>query len=111
LPKARHWSTYCLKSQTKNHYRYYSQEAIERLRLIKQAQTTGFTIAELKELAEAYDADSLTTQQQMASLRRKVDEIGRKIAELERFQMSLTCKLAWMEQEEKGSAHQESSSL
>jgi DNA-binding transcriptional MerR regulator len=37
-----------------NNYRFYSPEAIERLKLIKQAQATGFTIMELKELAEAY---------------------------------------------------------
>jgi MerR family transcriptional regulator, copper efflux regulator len=92
-----------------NNYRYYSEEAIERLMLIKQAQTTGFTIAELKELAEAYDAGSLTTHQQVVSLRRKVDEIGRKIAELERLQTSLTSKLAVMEQGETVSAHQDRS--
>jgi DNA-binding transcriptional MerR regulator len=61
-----------------NNYRYYSDEAIERLRLIKQAQATGFTIAELKELAEAYDAGSLTAQQQAVSLRRKIEAIGKK---------------------------------
>lgn len=84
-----------------NNYRYYSTEAIERLLLIKQAQTTGFTIAELKELAEAYDAGSLTIHQQVVSLRRKVHTIDSKIAELERLRMSLTSKLAKMEQEER----------
>src|SRR6266849_6128070 len=64
-----------------NNYRSYSQEAIERLRLIKQAQATGFTIAELKELAEAYDAGKLSKGQQVRSLRRKVEEFGKKIAE------------------------------
>src|SRR5437879_11319658 len=75
-----------------NNYRYYSEEAIERLMLIKQAQATGFTIAELKELAEAYDVGSLTTHQQVVFLRRKVDAIGKKIAELERLQTSLISK-------------------
>jgi MerR family copper efflux transcriptional regulator len=88
-----------------NNYRYYSEEAIERLMLIRQAQTTGFTIAEIKELAEAYDAGALTTDQQMVSLRRKVDAIGRKIAELERLQTYLSSKLAAMEQKETVSAH------
>jgi DNA-binding transcriptional MerR regulator len=92
-----------------NNYRYYSEEAIERLRLIKQAQATGFTIAELKELAEAYDAGSLTKEQQVVSLRRKVEAIGRNIAELERLQTSLISKLAMMEQEEMVSARQNDS--
>jgi MerR family copper efflux transcriptional regulator len=83
-----------------NNYRYYSDEAIERLRLIKQAQATGFTIVELKELAEAYDAGSLTLQQQAVLLRRKVDAIGRKLAELERVHAYLISKLTAMEQQE-----------
>jgi len=32
--------------------------------VLKQAQATGFTLAEVKDLAAAYDAGSLTTQQQ-----------------------------------------------
>ncbi|HZR41584.1 MAG TPA: MerR family transcriptional regulator [Ktedonobacteraceae bacterium] len=85
-----------------NNYRYYSEEVVERLKLIKQAQTTGFTIAELKELAEAYDAGSLTKEQQVVFLRRKVEAIGRQIAELEQLQTTLLSKLAVLEQKDDG---------
>ena len=90
-----------------NNYRSYSPEAIERLKLIKQAQATGFTIMELKELAEAYDAGTLSNEQQVVSLRRKVEAIGRQIAELEQLQTILLSKLAGMEQKEMVSAHQD----
>jgi MerR family transcriptional regulator, copper efflux regulator len=90
-----------------NNYRNYSEEAIERLKLIKQAQTTGFTIAELKELAEAYDAGSLTKEQQVVSLRRKVEAIGRQMAELEQLQITLLSKLAALEQKEMVFARQD----
>jgi DNA-binding transcriptional MerR regulator len=90
-----------------NNYRYYSPEAIERLKLIKQAQATGFTIAELKELAEAYDAGSLTNDQQVISLRRKVEAISRQIAELEQLQTTLLNKLVVLEKKEKVSARQD----
>lgn len=83
-----------------NNYRSYSPEAIERLKLIKQAQATGFTITELKELAEVYDAGSLTKEQQAVSLRRKVEAIGKQLAELERLQTALLSKLAVLEQKE-----------
>jgi MerR family transcriptional regulator, copper efflux regulator len=83
-----------------NNYRDYGEDAAQRLMLIKQAQLAGFTIAELKELAAAYDAGSLTAQQNMAYLQRKIDDIGRKIAELERVQTYLTHKLAAMQQKE-----------
>jgi MerR family copper efflux transcriptional regulator len=89
-----------------NNYRYYSEEAIERLKLIKQAQATGFTIAELKELAEAYDAGKLSKEQQVVSLRRKVETIGRQIADLELLQTVLLSKLAMMEREEMVPARQ-----
>jgi MerR family copper efflux transcriptional regulator len=88
-----------------NNYRYYSDGAIERLMLIKQAQATGFTIAELKELAAAYDAGELTREQQVESLRQKVAVIGAKIAELGRLQSYLTAKLAVLEREETVSDH------
>lgn len=81
-----------------NNYRDYCEEAAQRLMQIKQAQLAGFTIAELKELAEAYDAGELTTQKNMDYLQRKIDDVGRKIAELERLQTYLTHKLATMQQ-------------
>jgi DNA-binding transcriptional MerR regulator len=90
-----------------NNYRSYSEEAVERLKLIKQAQATGFTIAELKELAEAYDAGKLSREQQVVSLRRKVEAIGRHIAELELLQTTLLNKLAQLVQKEVVSARQD----
>lgn len=90
-----------------NNYRSYSLEAIERLKLIKQAQATGFTITELKELAEAYDAGSLTKEQQVVSLRRKVEAIGKQIAELELLQTTLLSKLAVLERKEMVPARQD----
>jgi MerR family transcriptional regulator, copper efflux regulator len=90
-----------------NNYRSYSLEAIERLKLIKQAQATGFTITELKELAEAYDAGSLTKEQQVVSLRRKVEAIGKQLAELEQLQTTLLSKLAVLEQKEMAFARQD----
>jgi len=90
-----------------NNYRDYCEDAIQRLMQIKQAQSAGFTISELKELAEAYDAGSLTTRKHVMYIRRKVEAIGRKIAELEQIQTHLTSKLMIMEQEETVSAHRE----
>jgi MerR family copper efflux transcriptional regulator len=77
-----------------NNYRYYSEEAVERLALLKQAQTIGFTLAEVKELAAAYDAGSLTMQQQITLIQRKVAQIEQKIADLERLKQVLTTKLS-----------------
>ncbi len=80
-----------------NNYRYYSEEAIERLTLIKQAQMTGFTLAELKELAVAYDAGELTSSRQHVFMQRKIDDLSQKITELERVRSQLISKLALIE--------------
>jgi DNA-binding transcriptional MerR regulator len=90
-----------------NNNRSYSEEAIDRLKLIKQAQATGFTIAELKELAEAYDAGTLSNEQQVVSLRGKVEAIGRKIAEFEHLRTILLNKLAVLEQKEMAVSRQD----
>jgi DNA-binding transcriptional MerR regulator len=65
-----------------------------------------YPITELKELAEAYDAGSLTKEQQTVSLRRKVEAIGKQIAELEQLQTALLSKLGILEQNEMVSARQ-----
>ena len=84
-----------------NNYRNYSEEAVEHLLMIKEVQAAGFTLAEFKELDEACNtADGLVTQKAATFLRRKIDAVGEKLAELERVQTYLMSKLAEMLQEE-----------
>jgi hypothetical protein len=53
------------------------------------------------------DAGTLSNEQQAVSLRRKLEAIGRHIAELEQLQTILLSKLAGMEQKEMVSTHQD----
>lgn len=41
-------------ARTQAGYRLYSPEVLERLRFIKQAQTLGFSLAEIKDLLDGY---------------------------------------------------------
>ena len=68
-----------------NNYRDYCEEAVEHLLVIKEVQAAGFTLAEFKELDEACNAGELVTQKATVFIRRKIDAVGEKIAELERF--------------------------
>ncbi len=76
-----------------NRYRHYSQEAIERVVTIKLLQTAGFTLSEIKDHLERWDAGELTTHNQAMILRQKLDEIEGKIAELEQVKASLMSKI------------------
>lgn len=92
-----------------NNYRYYCEDAVERLRNIKAGQAAGFTLTELKEILEACDTGSLTTQKKVVFLRQKMDAIDRKKAELDRIQTYLANilvrKLTLLHADENGSAH------
>ncbi|MDQ0191543.1 MerR family transcriptional regulator [Alicyclobacillus cycloheptanicus] len=61
-----------------NNYRNYSEEAIERLKLVKKFQGVGFSLAELKEILQEHDANTLTNLQVIELIRQKMSEIARK---------------------------------
>lgn len=89
-----------------NNYRDYCEEAVEHLRMIKKIQTVGFTIAELKEVIQADEANELPLSRIVELLRRKMQEIERKKDELEQVQTHLSRmlanKMALMDAENKG---------
>jgi len=59
-----------------NNYRNYSDEAIERLNLIKKFQGIGFSLAEVKDILQDRDTHTRTNQE-------VIEWICQKIAELE----------------------------
>ncbi|WP_058302602.1 MerR family transcriptional regulator [Gorillibacterium timonense] len=62
----------------RNNYRTYSEEAIERLKLIKKFQSIGCSLAELKEVLQDHDANAHTNLQIIDWIRGKKKEIERK---------------------------------
>ncbi|SEN37516.1 MerR family transcriptional regulator [Paenibacillus sp. OV219] len=76
----------------KNNYRNYSDEAIERLKLIKKFQGIGCSLAELKTILQEHDSNARTNHEIMEWIYKKIDEIERKKDEYD--QMLLT--LNWM---------------
>lgn len=70
-------------------YRVYSQEVVDRIRFIRQAQELGFSLREISELLSLRadpNADCLDVRSQ-AEIKR--EEVGRKIAQLERIKVAL----------------------
>ncbi|HLV98078.1 MAG TPA: MerR family transcriptional regulator [Ktedonobacterales bacterium] len=68
-----------------NNYRTYSDEVIERLKLIKKFQGLGCSLAELKDVLQAQDTHSRTEQQVIEWIRQKIEEIERKKAEYDQM--------------------------
>jgi len=81
-------------NRSSNNYRNYKETAIERVMMIKQGQTAGFTLAEIKQLLRAWDAGQLTTVEQIVYLEQKRAELSQKIAELEAIQTHISDKLS-----------------
>jgi Hg(II)-responsive transcriptional regulator len=70
-------------------YRQFQQEAIDRLRFIKQAQRLGFTLREVRELL-SLKLDPRSTRSEIRERAvAKVADIDKRIAELKRMKKAL----------------------
>ena len=88
-----------------NNYREYDDEAIAQLPLIKEVQAAGFTLVEFKELdAACRAADGLLAQRAATHLQRKIAEVSKKRAELDRVEAYLTARLAEVRQQDDASS-------
>lgn len=70
-------------------YRAYPDEAVARVRFIKRAQELGFTLGEIAELLHLAGGGPRSCDSARALAETRVDEIERKIADLQRMRDSL----------------------
>ncbi|GJM68163.1 hypothetical protein HMSSN036_03790 [Paenibacillus macerans] len=78
-----------------NNYRNYSQEAVERLRLIKNFQSIGCSLAELKEALQECDTNMSTNLQIIEWIRGKKREIESKKEEYDQMLNTLNKMLEY----------------
>ena len=67
--------------------RHYDAEDLRRLRYVKQAQTAGFTLAEIAELMELHRTDDRPRAREMA--RKRIAALDERIAALQAARQSL----------------------
>jgi MerR family copper efflux transcriptional regulator len=79
----------------KNNYRNYSDEAIERLKLIKKFQGIGCSIAELKTILQDHDTNERTNQEVIEWILQKINEIERKKEEYDHMLVTLNWMLTY----------------
>ena len=83
--------------RTSGGFRVYAPEVIERLRFIKQAQTHGMTLAEIKDLLRLDARRGNQCRQVQQLLQRKLADLDSRVTQLQEFRRSLKGYLAQCE--------------
>lgn len=68
-----------------NNYRNYSDETVERLKLVKKFQGIGCSLTEVKEVLQDHDTNTRTNEQVIEWIRQKISEIERKKEEYDQM--------------------------
>ncbi|MFC4233226.1 MerR family transcriptional regulator [Parasediminibacterium paludis] len=67
---------------TSNNYFHYDEETVEKLALIKDAKSVGFTISEIGQLMDAWYNNQITMAEKLAVLDEKLAAIEDRIKQL-----------------------------
>ena len=81
-------------ARTESGYRSYGADAIERLQFIKQAQSSGLALTEIKSILEIKDDGGQSCAHTRALLKSHLDELDRKIIELQQARVELSAMYA-----------------
>ena len=82
---------------TTNNYTYYDDEVVEKLSFINDAKSVGFTLAEIKQVIDAWYTNALSKKQKKQLLQSKIDHTDLKIKELKNVRKQLLECLAEIE--------------
>ncbi|WP_293944052.1 MULTISPECIES: MerR family transcriptional regulator [unclassified Sphingobacterium] len=81
------------KEVTSNNYVYYDQEVIEKLRFIQMAKAVGFTLAEIKEVIDAWYKKQFNKSAKIEVLNLRLEQIDTKMKELKAMKKQIAlCK-------------------
>ncbi len=79
--------------RSENSYRDYTDAAVQRLKLIRQGQVAGLTLAEISYSIDAWESNELTPQEKREFFDNKLLEIDARIAELEAMKAYIRNKI------------------
>lgn len=81
------------KEVTTNNYVYYDKDVVEKIRFIKMAKAVGFTLAEIREVVDAWYKKQFTKNARLRVLDKKLVQLDEKIAELKAMKKQIAiCK-------------------
>ena len=75
--------------RTKSNYRLYSMDAVERVRFIRAAQASGFTIADIRDLLELRSGDMTRCAEVRGVIEHRLELVGSRIEEFQHFERVL----------------------
>jgi MerR family mercuric resistance operon transcriptional regulator len=74
-------------------YRQYSHEALERLRFIRSAKATGFSLDDVRELLKLTDSDEAPCDDLVTLTQHRLTEVRKRLKELRRVERILSQSL------------------
>jgi MerR family transcriptional regulator, copper efflux regulator len=74
-------------------YKDFDEDTIQRLTIIKQGQSLGFTLNEMKELADVWTSSTMPKREQLRIVENKLGQITEKLHHLSEIQKFLKAKL------------------
>jgi MerR family Zn(II)-responsive transcriptional regulator of zntA len=80
-------------------YKEFSEETVDRLRMISQGKGLGFTLSEIKQLMDEWGNGTMPKYEQIGVIERKLEEVSQKVQQLNEISRYLTTKLDRLRQE------------
>jgi MerR family mercuric resistance operon transcriptional regulator len=80
-------------ARTQANYRTYSTGSVERLRFIRAAQATGFSLKDIGEMLALTHSDEPPCDEVAALIERRLDDVRRRARELRRIDRTLSTAL------------------
>ena len=77
------------QGRTSGNYRFYGEDSIERLRFIRAAQATGFTIANITTLLEFRDGVASPCEEVRPIIESRLADVDNRLSEFRHFQQVL----------------------
>ncbi len=76
-----------------NGYKKYDHATVERLVLITQAKSLGFTLSEIKQGIDAWQDGTLSQAEKMQIMQDKIEQVNEKIQQLDQIKAYLRTKI------------------
>jgi DNA-binding transcriptional MerR regulator len=80
--------------RTDGNYRYYTQDALERLRFVRAARSAGFTVGDVATLLALRDGSLAPCDDVQTVIQHRLDDVAGKISDFRRVQRELEASLA-----------------
>jgi MerR family mercuric resistance operon transcriptional regulator len=77
-------------ARTRSNYRSYSARAVQRLRFIRAAQATGFSLDDVRQMLELTDSGEPPCAEVAALITHRLEDVRRRLRELKRVERALS---------------------